>query len=282
METKRVAVIDVDSICFTIGNPNKVLDETGTPIKVKSQAGNMVFQYVEKTEEELTKSADQTMSTILNNCGCNSYIGYIKGKNTTKVRLQINPEYKQNRKAEQPTWWEFVKQYLISVWHVHEIHNIEVDDAVNITRLAIPDSFIVAIDGDLLGLEGTHFKWRLKDSLNGEWIKVTEDQADDKFWHDMIVGQPGDNISGLRGKGEAYWKRYYAPEGKWVSAKRQSVFTDYCQQLGEYEGIQEFYRNYMSLKILDTHPGLIIPEPTKWPFIEIELEKQKKIEELFK
>jgi hypothetical protein len=187
----RIAVLDVDSICYTIGNGNKVRDDYGVPIKENNK-----FVYVGKTEEELIRSADETMSIILRNCSCTAYIGFIKGKDTTKNRLLINPEYKANRSHIPPQWWEFVKQYLISSWGVIEVNNLEVDDAVNITRLSIPDSFIVAIDGDLLGLEGTHFKWRLKDSLDGEWITVDADEAGYKFWFDMIVGQVGDNIKG--------------------------------------------------------------------------------------
>jgi len=60
----KIGVLDVDSIAYAIGNPNKVLDKQGNPIKVLSPAGNMVFQYVDKTEEELQKSADWIMNDI--------------------------------------------------------------------------------------------------------------------------------------------------------------------------------------------------------------------------
>jgi len=147
----KVAVLDCDSICFTIGNPKKIY-EGGKPLMRRSNAGNLVYVTEEKTREELAQFADSTMSTILKNCNATHYIGWIKGQQTTGFRKAINPEYKANRPRQQPSWWAFVHVYLCEHWNVHEIDNIEVDDAVNITRLLTPDSFIVAIDNDLLGL----------------------------------------------------------------------------------------------------------------------------------
>ena len=251
---KRIAVLDVDSIAYAIGNPNKVLDETGQPIKVLSDKGNMVFQYVEKTEEELKQSADWIMNDILTKCQSTHYIGWMKGAQTTAFRLEVNPEYKANRKQEPPKWWNFVQNYLFSRWQCKYIHDIEVDDAVNITRLQLPDSFIVAIDGDLLGLEGTHYNWKTQ-----QWVTASYHDAEYKFWSDMIVGQPGDNVKGLKGKGEAYVKRKFNGYNY-----LDTVFNEYLTVYGEYQGIKEFYKNYISLKILDQKEGFIVPEPIEF------------------
>lgn len=270
-----IAVIDLDSVAFTIGNGNKVRDEYGVPIRQDNK-----FVYVDKTEDELAKCADETMSIILRNCSCDAYIGFIKGKDTTKSRLAINPEYKANRSHVPPQWWGFVKEFLISSWGVIEVNGIEVDDACNITRQSIKDSFLVAIDNDLLGLEGTHFKWRLKDSLNGEWIIVTYEQAQEKFWKDMIIGQTGDNIKGLPRRGEKFWIDQY--QNTSVERLRNQVLEDYVRYLGEYRGIQEFYKNYISLKILDQSDDLIgfsVPTSIKVPE---HIKKVYKPEDLFK
>jgi len=44
----KVAVLDCDSIAFTIGNPKKIYED-GKPVMVRSQAGNLVYATVEKT-----------------------------------------------------------------------------------------------------------------------------------------------------------------------------------------------------------------------------------------
>lgn len=263
----RIAILDLDSVAFAIGNPNKILDEQGNPVKVKSAAGNMVFSTVEKTVDELKQSADVILTDILNACNAEAYIGFIKGSNTTTTRLQVNPEYKQNRKKESPWWWQTVKTYLIDKWKAVEANGLEVDDAVNITRLMNPDSFIVAIDGDLLGLEGTHYNWKKK-----EWIKVSLFDAEKKFWSDMICGQTGDNIQGLSGKGEKHFEKTvlkaFENGGRWATFTLNEYLKHYQT---EKEAIKEFYKNYFSLKILESKEGFTIPEPIKWPRIQVEI-----------
>lgn len=241
------AIIDLDSICFSIGQGIKVLDENGQPIKVDNK-----FVYKEKTEEELEESCDFFMNSILFNCGASKYIAYIKGKGN--FRYLINPEYKNNRPKESPKWWKFVKDYLIDNWNAIEVNDIEADDAVNITRLNISDSFIVAIDKDLLGLEGTHFNWR-----KNEWVTIDKKEAYYNFWNSMITGDSVDNIKGIPGKGTSYCNKLIELNN---SVEYSNViFNEYLKFFGEELGIEEFYKNYKSLKILNKHIDFVIPEP---------------------
>jgi hypothetical protein len=185
---RKIAIIDMDSVAFYIGHPNKVLDERGVP---KRTEDNSKFLYIDKTEDELKQSADDLMNKILTNGGFDGYIAYIKGVHTITDRRTINDDYKQNRNKESPKWWSFVKDYLILNWNVIPVDFMEVDDAVNITRLQISDSYICAIDKDLLTLHGTHYNWS-----KNQWVEVDKQQADEAFWTDCITGQAGDNIKG--------------------------------------------------------------------------------------
>lgn len=245
----KTAIIDLDSVMFSIAHPNKVLDESGVPLKKDGK-----FVYIEKTEEEMLLSADQIMSSILKLSKCEGYIAFIKGKGN--FRYSSNPDYKANRPQQSPSWWNTIKTYLISHWNAVEINGIEVDDAVNITRLKIKDSFICAIDNDLLGLEGLHYNWR-----KNEWIDVNSELATYKFWFDMICGQKGDNIKGVEGSGPVSAKKLLSNLDS-VDYKK-SVFNIYMDRYGEYEGIKQFYKNYISLKILEDYKEFIIPEISK-------------------
>ena len=62
--------------------------------------------------------------------------------------------------------------------------NIEVDDAVSITRNSIKDSYTVAIDKDLLWTRGCNYNWS-----KNEWVTVNDDEAKYYFWKSMIVGE---------------------------------------------------------------------------------------------
>lgn len=245
-----IAIIDLDSIIFTAFHPNKVLNELGEPIRKDNK-----FVYQDKSEEEIISSVNSLMTSILTKSKANSYIAFVKGKGN--YRYIINEDYKANRPKESPKFWNFTKQYLIDNWNAIEVNDIEVDDAVNITRLRIDNSFICAIDKDLLYLEGISYNWS-KD----KWQTISESEAKYKFWADMIIGQPGDNISGLKGKGAKYVEKLFETElGVPIQAL---ILNEYINHFRKEEvAIQEFYKNYFSLKILENYDNFIIPEPIK-------------------
>jgi len=251
-----IAIIDVDSLMFVIGNGNKLLDENYQP--VKDETGK--FVYTEKTEEELIAAADWAMNDVLYCSGADGYIAYIKGRHTTDVRKSINPEYKANRPKESPKWWSFVKQYLIEKWKVIPADNYEVDDYVNVVHKMLPDSFISAIDKDLLGLEGRHFNWKKK-----EWVEVTKEQEDYNFWASMITGDTADNIKGIPKKGEKFAELLHKECTECNTSQfHETILTNYMKYFGESEGIKQFYQNYFALKIVDNIPGFVVPEIVKY------------------
>ena len=241
----KIAIIDLDSLSFTIGHPNKVLDAFGVP---KRTEDNSKFIYEDKTEEELAQSADYMMNTLLDNGRFTHYIAYIKGKDTIKYKKEIDPTYKADRNKETPKWWNFVKNDLITRWKAVEVNNIEVDDAVNITRLLLPNSHICAIDSDLLGLEGTHFNWR-----KNEWITTTKAEAEYKFWSDMITGTHN-NTKGIPGKGKAFVNKFFESFLPFKDYDLQTL-TAYKWHYKDFNtALEEYYKNYKLLKILDKHP----------------------------
>lgn len=242
------AIIDLDSICFTAANPNKVLDENNEFVKKDGK-----FVYTEKSIEEIYESVDSILSSLLSKSKADSYIAFIKGKGN--YRYAYNPEYKDNRPKQSPWWFNDLREHLKAKWQAVQVDGVEVDDVVNITRLKVPNSFICAIDKDLLFLEGTHYNWR-KD----EWTVVSKDEAEYKFWADMIIGQPGDNIKGIPGKGPVAAKEILE-DSKCPPAR---ILKYYIQHFGEYEGIKQFHKNYLSLRILDHYEGFEVPEVIKY------------------
>lgn len=237
-----VAVIDLDSILFAAAWPNKIPDGFGGYIKEDGR-----FVYEDKTEEEIKHSLDTLMRNILNATNASGYIAFVKNKKTGVHRYNINSDYKSNRPKEIPKWWEFTKEYAINHWKAYPVDFLEADDAVNITRLGIKDSFIVAVDKDLLNLEGKHFNWR-----TFEWVEVSNEDAYNYFWADMIIGQPGDGLLGVPGKGKVYASK--------MDLTPYSVLKEYIKYFGEDQGIHKYYQTYACLKILDKYDDFTIPE----------------------
>mgnify|MGYP003403362816 CR=1 FL=1 len=248
----RTAIIDGDSILFVAGHPNKVLDDDGEPIKENGK-----FVYMEKTEEELKEAVDSTIcNRIIASSDADRYILYIKGKGN--YRYSIYPEYKANRpKTELPTWWNTIRNYMIEKYKAVPVDNMEVDDACRITQKKIPNSFICAIDQDLLGLEGEAFNWS-----KGVWIETTPLESIYKFWGDMVCGQSGDNIKGIPGKGEKYFKGLLDKADGSIPF-HSLILWEYVKHFGENKGIEEFYKNYKCLYILEESEDFAIPEVQK-------------------
>lgn len=248
-EEKKTAIIDCDSIMFSGAHPNKVLDIDNQPVRVEGK-----FLYEEKSIEQMCETIDQIMTGLLENTNSTHFIAYVKGKGN--FRYKFNPEYKQNRPKESPFWWNALKQHLFDFWRAFEVNDIEVDDACRITSLNLPNSFIASIDKDLLLLEGEAYNWRLN-----KWYITSQSEADYKFWYDMIVGQPGDNIKGIPGCGDKFATNFLNQNTVDYAAK---VMMAYVTHLGDNKGIEEFYKNYKSLYILKEYNGFIIPDLAKF------------------
>lgn len=253
------AIIDLDSIIYAAFHPNKILDSKGIP---KRTEDNSKFIYKEKSVKEVLDSCDFLMNDILTKSKATHYVAFYKGKDTIKSKLAVNPEYKQDRSKESPKYWNICKEYLKLEWKAIEVNGIETDDAVRITNLSVKDSFICAIDSDLLGLSGTHYNWR-----KNEWITNTKYEESYRFWSDMICGTHN-NTKGIPGKGIKYF------ESKILKYENESLYSivlyEYINHFGEYDGVKEFYRNYISVKLLEKLDGFIIPE-----LIEVKVSKSE-------
>lgn len=249
--SEKIAIIDMDSLLFAAFHGNKVLDEKGVPTRTEDDSK---FIYKEKTVIEIMESCDFLMNQLLDKSEATGYIGFVKGRNTTKSKEAINDLYKADRNKESPKLWNFTKEYLKLNWGIVEVDNIETDDAVNIARLRINDSFICAIDSDLLGLEGTHYNWK-----KNEWITVSKEEAEYKFWSDMICGTHN-NTKGIPGKGVKHTKTIFNDPRKMENGYSSLVLDEFTKYFFESEGIKQFYINYTCTKILNDYEGFITPE----------------------
>lgn len=242
----KIAILDVDSIAYSVGAGNKIIldyDEFNAPIYKKE---NNKLVYIDKTEDELIESADFIMNNILSKSGCTHYIGFIKGKNTIQSKLKYNPEYKQNRPSLAPTWWNFVKEDLIRRYNIFTANDFEVDEFVISFYKQTPNSFICAIDSDILGTEGTHYNWRKE-----TWITTTKEQEEFNFWSQMITGNHN-NVTGIPGKGIKFFEKILIANMNiydYVLDNNLLIFNEYVKYYGEEKGINEFYKTYKSLII---------------------------------
>jgi|688.fasta_scaffold77970_4 DNA polymerase-1 len=237
-----IAFIDGDSIAYIAG-ADKVEKDTYTNERV----------VLEKDEEICKEQIHSILDEIIKNTGAKGYLLFLTGPGN--FRKTVYPDYKANRKGlEPPRMLNFCKQYLQTLPGVYLMEGIEADDAVSIYKNMYDtmgkESIICSPDKDVLMLPGKHFNYRKM-----EFVVTNEAEAEYTFWTDMIAGQSGDNIKGIPGKGPAFAKKLF--EENPSVRYRTSVLNAYIDHFGEREGIYEFYKNYMVLKIMTNPQDLL-------------------------
>jgi len=264
---QKLALFDGDYFLYLATNPDKELDQEGQPVRKDNK---FVYQSNPDVGQMITK-VDNIIIDILNTIEAEWYLGFLTGGS---FRYKINQDYKANRKGRvRPKYFKVLKEYLIDHWGFYIHNELEADDLVNIARnyynkINIEDSshltaiyglepIIVSNDKDILNLEGVHYNPQKK-----RFEDTSEEGAIDYFWRSMIIGDVGDNIKGIPGKGEKFVEKLITqyPSGD----LKIMIYEEYLEYFGEEYGINEFYKNYKSLKILDSYEGLELPNPIKY------------------
>lgn len=252
VDNRRIALIDADFIPYYVCHNKK--NEEGVVI--------------EKTFEECKRLADEFIVNIVTATKATHYLMcFTVGK---CFRYKVYPRYKGQRKYDVIPFINETKKYLIDTYQgVFERNWLEADDIVAILKRHYGDkSFIVSPDKDILYLEGTH--WNPK---KGEWVTTTQDEAKIYFWKSMIIGDTADNIKGIPKKGEAYANALIS-DVKFATAHQIAI--EYVNHFGEADGIEELYKNYKCLKIVEQDDSFQVDE-----IVPIEVKpKEEKLNEI--
>lgn len=221
--TKNIVVYDADFIPFYVCHNKK--DE---PIK---------------TLDDCIQLSDSLISNINNFIGADHYTGYLTvGK---CFRYQINPSYKANRKyGDLPQYLNEVKDHLVNKHNFNHVVNYEADDCVISFKKIYPDCIIISPDKDLLNLEGCNYNPK-----KNQFVTTSKQDAELYFWSSMLIGDQADGIKGVYGCGPRCAKDTLNVPN--ILEFRSIVLNKYCNIYGEYKGIKEFTKNYLSLKLID-------------------------------
>jgi len=286
--SKNVVLIDADSICY-LGNK----DDTLTQILEK--VDNKINAILEKTE------ADYYCLFISKG----KYFRY-----DLKDKSETTSSYKENRSHDSQPYKRVVKAYLEAEWGAVSYSDVEADDIISwlanqkwdqgnmwinpdqsmeYKRGAVgllPDKLnviIASVDKDLLqSIEGKHLNYNKKvspEEWDMVWVETTTQEKNLFRRGQMIIGDPADNVPGIKGKGKAYWK-------KMVDDNKYSIghiLYEYCKFHGTSQGIYEFQKNYRLLHLLETDQDWLrevgyVPELPVFRKVEKEIDKEIKID----
>lgn len=142
---------------------------------------------------------------------------YLTGSGNFRDRLATIQPYKGNRvHSHKPKYYKDITEYLLDFWDAELVNGREADDALGCAQWDVwssgsDDSVIVSIDKDLDNIPGYHYNWR-KENL----YYIDLDEADRKFWKQVIIGDTTDNIRGLPGCGPVFADNLLADKQGWV------------------------------------------------------------------
>jgi 5'-3' exonuclease len=258
----NILLIDGDYLPYVVLHRKVLVDEQGE--KLKDELGNYIRE--DKTIEESYKQCDDILHNIFNNTLA---IGYIIFLTTNfKSKKEIYPDYKANRdNIKKPEGYYDIVNYLESHYNAFKLHGYEADDLIlsfekmlKYHRLESGDIINIikcSHDKDLLQCSGRNYNIK-----KFEFVEKNDWQAEEDFMKDLCIGQPSDNIKGIKGFGPKAWSillnKYFASECSFSLISH--CFEQYVKTYGINNGIEEFYKNYKLLKIKD---DIIVEKPEK-------------------
>jgi len=252
-----LTIFDADFLLYTATMGNKVLDDEDNP--KKDETGK--FIYTEKTLEEVYSCANDIINNILRITKADYFVGYLGG--CSSFRYSIYPEYKGTRSGIKPLYFKELKEYLVEDNNINFIltqDGLEADDAVNIVRNNLQNDYnctIVSSDKDLIkSISGNYCNTR-----NLELINTSREAANRFFWESMIVGDAVDNIKCLAGRGIKFATKILDLADELNTPYSMEVFNQYILYYKDDKlGIEEFYKNFKCLKILDNSDNFEMPK----------------------
>jgi len=122
---------------------------------------------------------------------------------STTFRHYLYPDYKSNRKAPKPSFYEVVKQYTVKNYFCTRWPYVEADDAIVSEAAILIDGgeltpIIVSLDKDLKQVPNTFFY----NLVTGAVEAITREAAYTNLFLQCLTGDAVDHIGGIKGVGK--------------------------------------------------------------------------------
>lgn len=203
MRTPRTLLIDADIMIY------RIAERVQVPVEL--DGGILTYVVDEYAAQELVNKQVEHYTTELE--ATNMVLCFT---GPTNFRKEILPTYKANRKPDRrPIAIPFLREYCKKSFAVYEKPLLEADDIMGILAThpkVIPgEKIIVSQDKDLKTVPGQVY--------NGELLmRITEEQADEYFYTQALIGDSTDGYSGCPGVGPKTALKHFEKSGySWES-----------------------------------------------------------------
>lgn len=145
---------------------------------------------------------------------CSNIVLVIGDKNSN-FRKHINPSYKSHRTAK-PLMYDILLNWIVDNLHVVSLPNLEADDICRViyedNENFKGDKLIITIDKDFYSFPCTLYRDNPKDS---EIVTVSEEDARQNEFVQIIMGDKTDGYSGIPNYGEKKARNFVTPSTTW-------------------------------------------------------------------
>jgi 5'-3' exonuclease len=285
--TAPIAIIDGDVLCHlacknrwekkvpVILNEN---NELVTYVRLDADGKRKPLEYTKDEDrlflEESWENFRRHLDSLLEALYWPEYLMAVKGENNYRNRLY--PEYKQHRHRDptkQNVFVPILRQLAVAEDIAIAADEIEADDLIRIwaeqAKSAGIDYIICSIDKDLKCISGKH--WDVKKNI---MIHVSEEEAMQNYYIQLLKGDPTDNIMGVPGIGDVKAQRLLAGCTKEDDYQKR-VAEQYIAVYGK-NWFHELVLNGRMIHIMRAYDDYF--NPRSWPFVVEYLEYEKRRE----
>lgn len=201
------------------------------------------------SEEECLSNVTHFINRLRETCDyAMEYTVYLTGKDNFREKVAVTVPYKGNRDdSQKPFHYAAIREYLLRNHRGVLVDGMEADDAMGIAQWKSEQDWsktcIVSTDKDLNMIPGTHYNWQ-KDLM----YDIDPYEADYFFHKQLLMGDPIDNIIGIKGIGDKTADKILA--GKGWDERAYIIKQQYDKAFGVQNGLTRYNENYQLLWIL--------------------------------
>lgn len=203
-------IIDGNNFAFRAGSVMFMRNQQGQNVSVIFGLLNMLRSLIDEHQPERA-------------CICWDWKG-------SKIKAEIYPEYKAYRKLRDEQTQMFITDIINQINSLQEVlrffgikqikrEGVEADDLIGILVKELPNVLVVSSDRDLFQVVefGASLFYPPKDSIidASNFVSIVGVEPNQYLFYRSIVGDPGDQLPGLKGFGDVTTKKLLSKFGTW-------------------------------------------------------------------
>lgn len=239
-------LIDADILRYQIGS-------------IKAAHPFLEGEYVPAPEGEIKRLVGDLIKGVITATKADTYICPLSGKGNFRHDIAKQEPYKGNRdpNSTRPYHYDTVGDYIRDFHPCIVVDGIEADDWLGIEQRKDPANTIIATrDKDMGTVFGWHYRWACGDKQPERPLHwITEYEAKEFFFHQMLTGDSTDNIMGCGQRLEVMWGGKPQMRRKGVGAKGADKLLLACSTVQEmYDTVKVEYEKIFG----DEHEDIML------------------------